>query len=120
MAIQVYQYAKCSTCRKALGWLDGREIAYEAIPIVEAPPSKTALRKLWKRSGLPLQKLFNTSGQSYRQGGFKEKRSAMSDDELLAALAADGKLIKRPILVVGDDGPVLVGFKEADYEAAFS
>lgn len=120
MATKIYQYAKCGTCRKALKWLDGQEIAYEAIPIVENPPSKTALRELWKRSGLPLRKLFNTSGQSYRQGGFKEKLTTMSDDEALAALAADGKLIKRPIVVGAGDGPVLVGFKEADYEAAFS
>ena len=77
---------------------------------------KTALKKLWKTSGLPLRKLFNTSGQSYRQGGFKQKLETMSDDEALAALAADGKLIKRPLLDAGNT--VLVGFKEADYEAA--
>jgi len=63
-----------------------------------------------------VQKLFNTSGQSYRQGGFKEKLKTMSQDEALRALAADGKLIKRP-LVLGD-GFALVGFREDEWRDA--
>lgn len=117
MTVKVYQYPKCGTCRKALKWLDAHGVDYETIDITEKPPSKSALMKHWKASGLPLRKLFNTSGQSYRQGGFKEKLETMSDGEAIDALAADGKLIKRPI-VIGDDF-VLVGFDEARYEAAF-
>jgi len=114
-ATRVYQYAGCSTCRKALTWLKQHGVAYESVPIVEAPPSKAELKRVWKASGLPLKKLFNTSGQSYRQGGFKDKLADMSDDECLAALAADGKLIKRPLLVAGDR--VLVGFDPEAYAA---
>lgn len=116
MAVKVYQYDKCGTCKKALRWLDAHGVDYETIDITARPPSKTALKKHWKASGLPLRKLFNTSGQSYRQGGFKEKLQTMSDGEAIEALAADGKLIKRPI-VVGDDF-VLVGFDEKKYERA--
>ena len=112
--MKFYQYPKCGTCKKAEKWLGAHEIAVDSIDIVEKPPSKSALKKYWKTSGLPLQKFFNTSGQSYRQGNFKEKLKTMSDDAALNALAADGKLIKRPILI--DDGVVLVGFKEADYQ----
>ena len=93
-----YQYPKCSTCRRARQWLDDHQVAYQSIDIIQAPPSKTQLKRYWKASGLPLKKLFNTSGQSYRQGGFKEKLKTLSDDEALSALAADGKLIRRPLL----------------------
>ena len=117
VTVKVYQYPKCSTCRKALKWLDERGVDYQSIDIVERPPSKTALMKAWKASGLPIRKLFNTSGQSYRQGGFKEKLPAMSDAEAIEALAADGKLIKRP-LVIGDDF-TLVGFRDDAYEERF-
>jgi len=117
VTLRVYQYAKCGKCRKALKWLDAHGVAYESIPIVERPPSKAALRRIWKASGLPLKKLFNTSGQSYRHGGFKDALPTMSEDEQLAALAADGKLIKRP-LVVGD-GFALVGFDAEAYAAHF-
>jgi arsenate reductase (glutaredoxin) len=112
MAATLYCYEKCSTCRSARNWLDGRKATVKVRPIVDEPPSVAELRDLVKRSGLPLAKCFNTSGLSYRALG-KEKISAMSDTEKLAALAADGKLIKRPIL---DDGKtVLVGFDAAEY-----
>lgn len=117
MSITVYQYPKCGTSRKALAWLKARGIPFESIDLVATPPSKAKLKDLWKRSGEPLRKMFNTSGESYRSGGFKEKLATMSDADALTALAADGKLIKRPIVDLGD--AVLVGFNEEAYEAAF-
>lgn len=111
MPITVYQYPKCSTCRNALKWLDARGIAYNAIDIVSSPPSAATIRRLHKQSGLPLAKLFNTAGESYRAGNFKEALKTMTDAEAYDALAADGKLIKRPL--VDASGTTLVGFDEA-------
>jgi arsenate reductase len=115
--ITVYQYPKCSTCRKALKWLDDRGLPYRAVDLVAAPPSAKALRDLWRRSGLPLARFFNTSGESYRAGNFKDRLPSLSEDDALAALAADGKLIKRPIVDAGR--AVLVGF-DADAYAAMA
>jgi arsenate reductase len=112
---KVYQYPKCSTCRKALSWLDQRGVSYDKTDLVAQPPSLTALKDLHKRSGLPVTKLFNTSGESYRNGNFKARLVDMTDAQALAALAADGKLIKRPIVDTGSK--VLVGFREDDYAA---
>lgn len=116
MAIRVYQYPRCGTCRKALKWLDARGVAHEDHDLVADPLPADVLRDLWTRSGLPIRKFFNTSGQSYRQGGFKDRLATMSDEEALTALAADGKLVKRPIADTGD--AVLVGFSEAEWAAA--
>lgn len=115
--IKVYQYDKCSTCRKALAFLDRTGVAYEAIDIVTKPPSKKELKEALVRTTLPLKKLFNTSGQSYREGRFGERLAELSEAEALAALHADGKLVKRP-LVLGPDF-ALVGFDEAAYRARF-
>ena len=117
MATTVYHYPNCSTCKKALKWLAAHDVQVSAIDIVKSPPDAETLHTLWKRSGLPLKKLFNTSGRSYRGGGFKERLPTMSEAEQLDALAADGKLIKRPICVSED--AVIVGFKEAAYATAF-
>ncbi len=117
MPLTVYQYPKCSTCRKALTWLDQRGVTHARVDIVTAPPSKAVLASVLA-SGVPLRKLFNTSGESYRGGNFKEKLATMSDADALEALAADGKLIKRP-LVVGD-GVALVGFDEPAWKAALA
>ena len=115
MATKVYQYPKCSTCRNALKWLDQHGLAYRAIDLVAAPPSAKTLRDLHRRSGLPLARFFNTSGESYRAGNFKERLATLTEDQAFAALAADGKLIKRPIV---DAGPtVLVGFAPDAYRA---
>jgi arsenate reductase (glutaredoxin) len=117
MPTRVFQYPKCSTCRKALKWLDGRGVAYEKTDLVAIPPSLATLRDLHRRSGLPIAKLFNTSGESYRRGNFKDRLGSLSDAEALAALAADGKLVKRPIVDTGTE--VLVGFDEARYARVF-
>ena len=116
MAAKVYQYSKCSTCRKALKWLDARGVKYDSVDIVTAPPKKAELARALK-SGLPLKKLFNTSGQSYREGGWSDKLGKVTEAQALDALAGDGKLIKRPFILSGD--AVLVGFDEAAYKATF-
>lgn len=110
--ITLFQYPGCSTCKKALKWLDARGTAYESVHIVESPPSKTRLVKLIKRSGLPTKKFFNTSGKAYREGGWSKKVSELSVTEAAAELAKNGMLIKRPLVDGGEDGPVLVGFNE--------
>ena len=116
MATKVYQYPKCSTCRKALKWLDARGVSYDKSDLVAAPPALATLRDLHRRSGLPVAKLFNTSGESYRAGKWKERLAKLSEADALAALAKDGKLIKRPIVDTGKT--VLVGFDEAAYSKA--
>ena len=113
----IYQYPKCSTCRKALAFLEKLEVEVDAIDIVKAPPSKAELGRVLKLSGLPVKRLFNTSGESYRAGRFGERLAGMSESDALAALANDGKLIKRP-LVVGNDF-ALVGFQEDAYRERF-
>jgi arsenate reductase len=115
MAIHVYQYPKCSTCRKALKWLDEQGAKYAKTDLVAEPISVSKLKDLVKRSGLPIARFFNTSGESYREGGFKDRLKTMTDAEALAALAKDGKLVKRPIVDTGK--AVLVGFDDEKYEA---
>lgn len=116
MRWRVWSYEGCGTCKKAIAWMRGRGVAFELLPIVERPPSRDELEALWKRSGLPIKRLFNTSGQSYRHGEFGRRLPTMSDAEALDALAADGKLIKRPLVEAG--GHVLVGFQADAWEAA--
>jgi arsenate reductase len=113
MPIHVYHYPKCSTCRKARKWLDEHDLGYSESDLVANPIPLAKLRDLHKRSGQPLARMLNTSGESYRAGNFKVRSKQMSDAELLAELAKDGKLVKRPILDTGKK--VLIGFDEDAY-----
>jgi len=116
--IRVYHYPQCSTCKKALKWLAVHHVQVELIDIVLHPPSKAELLDVLKSAGIPLKKLFNTSGVSYREGGFGERLKTLTEADALDALAKDGKLIKRPLLL--GKGVQLVGFDEAAYENALA
>jgi len=118
MAVVFYEYAKCSTCVKARKWLESRNIAFKAIPIVENPPTATELKALFDNSGIDIKKFFNTSGQSYRELKLSDKLPVMSHKELFELLANDGKLIKRPLLIDGDF--LALGFDEKVYKSHFA
>lgn len=106
-------YPKCTTCQKAKKWLEENHIAYDLRDIQQENPTYEELAEWQRRSGLPLKKFFNTSGLLYRSLALKEKLPGMREDEMLRLLAADGMLVKRPLLI-GEDF-VLVGFREAEW-----
>ena len=106
-------YPKCTTCKKAQSWLDEKELEYEIRDIKSNNPTLNELKDWHKKSGLPLKRFFNTSGQLYRSMELKDKLDSMSEEEQLKLLAGDGMLVKRPILIFGDT--VLVGFKEKEW-----
>jgi arsenate reductase len=112
--IKVYCYDRCSTCKKALKWLDEKGVTYELLDIKGDHPDEASLKAFYEKSGLPLKRFFNTSGMIYREMELSRKLPDMSEEDQIKLLATDGMLVKRP-LVIGDDF-VLTGFKEAEWE----
>ena len=108
------QYPKCSTCKKAEKWLKDHNIEYTDRNIKEQNPSYDELKEWQEKSGLDINKFFNTSGNLYKEMNLKEKLPNMNLEEKLALLATDGMLVKRPIIVNGST--VLTGFKETEWE----
>ena len=106
-------YPKCTTCQKARKWLDENNIEYEFRDIKLENPTLDELTAWYKLSSLPLRKFFNTSGLLYKSMELKTKLPTMTDEEMLALLATDGMLVKRPLAI--GDGFVLVGFKETEW-----
>ena len=108
-------YDKCGTCKKAEKYLLDKGYTLEKRDIKGDKPSLEELTAWYKASGLPLKRFYNTSGKLYKELNLKDKIPTMTEEEQLALLASDGMLVKRPILVNGED--VLIGFKLAEYEA---
>lgn len=108
------EYPKCTTCKKAKKWLDDNGISYKDRHIKEENPTVNELKEWHRKSGLPLKRFFNTSGNLYKEMQLKDKLPAMSEEEQYELLATDGMLVKRPIIVTEDT--VLTGFKESEWE----
>jgi arsenate reductase len=110
--LKIYCYSKCTTCKKALKWLDDNGIEYALTDIKTDHPDEAKLREYHMLSGLPMKRFFNTSGIQYREMELSKKLPSMTEDEQFALLATDEILVKRP-MVIGN-GFVLVGFKEEE------
>ncbi|MBP1613041.1 MAG: ArsC family transcriptional regulator [Bacteroidetes bacterium] len=108
------QYPACSTCQKAKKWLTENKIEFANRLIVEEHPTAEELKQWIPKSGLPIKKLFNTSGVIYKELGLKDKLATMSEEEQIELLASNGKLVKRPLVVT--ESFVLVGFKPDEWE----
>jgi arsenate reductase (glutaredoxin) len=115
--IKVYEYKKCSTCVRALKYLDSNKIKFEKIAIAEQAPTTSELRQMLsylKANGETFKKLFNTSGGQYRELNISEKiKGGMTEDEAIHLLSKNGMLVKRPFLLTGKSGTV--GFKESEW-----
>jgi arsenate reductase (glutaredoxin) len=119
MAIKIYEYAGCSTCKKALKYLDAKKKTYEKVPIVEQPPTpgelKTMLGHL-KASGKTFKNLFNTSGEQYRALKIGDRiKAGMTEQEAISMLSKNGKLVKRPFLLTPKGGAT--GFQAETWDA---
>lgn len=109
----LYIYSKCSTCQNALKFLERNNISFVRKEIVETPPSVEALRTMLNHVGGNIKKIFNTSGQLYREMQLNEKLKTMSEEDAIFLLNQHGMLVKRPFLLGNNFG--LLGFKEAEW-----
>ncbi|NOY06986.1 MAG: Spx/MgsR family RNA polymerase-binding regulatory protein [Chlorobi bacterium] len=96
--VKVWGLKTCGTTRKALKFLDSRNIPYQFIDVRESPPPKTHVKKAATRISEP-KKLLNTSGGAYREGGWKDKAPKMTKAEIIQAVTTEPMLMKRPLVV---------------------
>lgn len=113
MAVTFLWYPRCSTAQKAKKWLEDNRIDFEMRDMIKNNPSREELSAWQARSGLPLKKFFNTSGQKYRGLQLKDRLNNLSNEEMLELLSTDGMLVKRPIILAGNE--VLIGFKHQEW-----
>jgi Spx/MgsR family transcriptional regulator len=111
----IYQYPKCSTCRKAIKFLQENDVQFESIDITVQPPSEQQLQAMLSSYQGDIRKLFNTSGVQYRELKMKDKLPSMNAQQAIELLAGNGKLIKRPFILNKQDQG-LVGFKQEQWQ----
>ena len=111
-----YSYPKCSTCRKASNWLDQNNINYQFIDIVKEPPSRKFLELALVQFSSDIKKIFNTRGRSFRSINFNILD--LTKKEIIELLSNDGKLIKRPFLII-NESKLILGFNDSEYATNF-
>ena len=107
-----YSYLKCSTCRKAAKWLDNKAFEYQLIDIVKEPPLLKYINLALDQYSLDKKKIFNTRGIAFKS--INLDIDSLSREEIHQLLLSNGKLIKRPFLVV-EEKKVILGFNEIEY-----
>ncbi len=112
--MKIYLYPTCSTCKKAVKWLENNEMTYSEKHIVESHLTYNEIEDIYIKSRLDIQKMFNTSGQVYRELNLKERLKDMTLQQKIELLASNGMLLKRPILINGSK--IIIGFKKEVYE----
>ena len=109
-----YWYPKCSTCIKAHKHLKELNIELEVKHIVEETPTQDELKHYIELYNKGIKPFFNTSGKVYKDMNLKDKVGSMSVDEAAHLLSENGMLIKRPLLINGDQ--IIVGYKKDSYD----
>ena len=136
--IIVYCYNRCSTCKKAIKYLEeniarNKNIELELKDIITEKPNLEEMSKIIetkydkKISDITrdeIKSFFNTSGILYRENNIKDKIKDLNNsiDDILKILISDGKMIKRPLVIIKDGinkDKILLGFKEEEYIKIF-
>ena len=108
--IRIYEYALCGTCKDALKFLLKNRYAVEKIDIFTNPPSKKELETMLGYLGGNIKRLFNTTGHLYQEMDLKEKLKTMTKEEAITLLSKNGRLIRRPFVLLEKTG--LVGYQK--------
>ena len=134
----VYCYNRCTTCKKAIKYLEeniakNKNIELELKDIITEKPNLNEMikiietkynKKISEITRDELKSFFNTSGILYRENNIKDKikDEKNSIEDILNILISDGKMIKRPLVIVNEENDnknILLGFKEEEYKNIF-
>lgn len=114
MPATLYGIRNCDTMKKAWTWLDQHGVAYEFHDYKKQGIDPRRLEDWARRAGW--EKLLNRAGTTFKKLPEADKQG-IDEAKAIALMQAQPSMIKRPVLE--SDGKLLVGFKPADYEAAF-
>lgn len=114
MSVTLYGIPNCDTVKKARSWLDGKGIVYAFHDYKKQGTNPTKLAGWVEKAGW--EKVLNRAGTTFKKLPDADKEG-LDAAKAVRVMAANPSAIKRP--VVEYPGGLLVGFKEAEWEAAF-
>lgn len=113
MTIAFYGIPNCDTVKKARKWLEAQGIDYAFHDYKKEGADPAKLERWIAAAGW--EKVLNRAGTTFRKLP-EEDKADLDAAKAVTIMEANPSTIKRP--VVEYSGGVLVGFKEAEWEAA--
>ncbi|CAM3959289.1 hypothetical protein CCOS865_02657 [Pseudomonas reidholzensis] len=98
--LTLYHNPRCSKSRGALELLEARGLTPTIVRYLETPPDAATLAALLGKLGIAPRQLLRSGEDDYK--ALDLGNPALTDAQLIAAMAEHPKLIERPILVAGD------------------
>jgi Spx/MgsR family transcriptional regulator len=109
MALKLYGLSKCSTCQKAIDWLDEHKIAHSFSDVKDNPITKDQVAQ-WSKLLGGWEKMINRASYTWR--GLPSKKTAdLTEAKAVALTVENPSLIRRP-LIEHNDGSVTAGFSK--------
>jgi arsenate reductase (glutaredoxin) len=98
--ISIYHNPRCSKSRQTLALLEARGIEPEIVLYLETPPDTKALKEVLRKLGIPARQLLRKGEDAYQENNLAD--DSLSEEQLIGTMAANPKLIERPIVINGD------------------
>lgn len=114
MSVTLYGIPNCDTVKKARTWLDTKGIAYTFHDYKKQGADPAKLASWVEQAGW--EKVLNRAGTTFKKLPDADKEG-LDPAKAVRVMEANPSAIKRP--VVEYPGGLLVGFKEAEWDAAF-
>ncbi|KLV06448.1 arsenate reductase [Photobacterium aquae] len=101
MSVTIYHNPRCSKSRETLALLEERGISPTIIKYLEDTPSAEQLKTLLSQLGYgSAREMMRTKEDTYKELALGD--ASVSEQQLIEAMAANPKLIERPIVVNGN------------------
>lgn len=114
--IKIYGIKNCDTMKKAFTWLNKNRIEYSFHDYKQEGIDADTIQSWMKK--IPLEKLINTKGPTFRKLTDKQKASIKDPSSAIKLMMENTSMIKRPLVTLGR-GSYLLGFKEEDWAQTF-
>ena len=95
--VVIYHNPACGTSRNTLAMIRNAGIEPHVVEYLKTPPNRILLRQLAERAGLTIRDLLREKGTPFADLGLGDP--ALTDDELLDAIAERPILLNRPLVV---------------------
>lgn len=102
--VTIYHNPRCSKSRETLALLEANGVNPQVRKYLEEVPSAEELKSVLGKLGIGARALLRTKETEYKENNLDDQ--SLSDDQIIAVMIANPRLIERPIVVKGEQARI--------------